>query len=290
MNKKTTVTVIVSLAVFVIISISVLCVTLFKKPSEDDYDEHGEETLIIPETLVYDDVISEPIYDNMPEGIYYRTVTKKTVLNTDNGSRMVYFYPEFEGFDGLNKDTELNSLIKEHMTLMQRMHGGGLYKMIEHGAKATYDITSFEITYIDDSFISIVFFGSFYAIGDTIYIDTGSRNFAYSLNIDIEAMKTLDSSDLISDFLALRSSFLNGELKMTVGADDLLKNTTYSEIFGQYRSEYEIYPDIYFTFERVNVIISLTSDLGGAAVFSDTKEGSRDYINTFLSPLTTYYS
>ena len=288
MNKKV---IALSLAVFVFVVLAVGIVAFLRNDkSVLDDDKEDDQTEIIPETLIYDDVISEPIYDKMPDGVYYTRVTKKTVLNTDNGSRLVLIYPQFSGFEGLNYTSELNSLIVDHNQQMLRKYAGEIYKMVSHGAKATYDIESFEITYIDSQIVSILFYGSFYAMGENIYIDTGAKKFAYSLNIDLDELEVLTTKELLSDFLSLKTSFINGDLNFEYGADDLLKNITYSEMFYQYRSDYEIYPDIYFTFEGVNVIISLNSDLGGVALFSDTKENSRKYINSFLSPLVTYYS
>ncbi len=281
----------ISLAVFLFALILIVSVSLRKKAGDsEDVSYSTESSVGILDTIVYDDVISEPIYDNMPDGVYYKKITKRTVLNTENGSRIVYNYPSFEGFEGLNTDNDINSLIVSYIKKKQKSSAEGFYKLIESGAKAVYEISDFEITYADFSLISIVFDGYYDINDENSHIDTGASSVKYSLNIDIANMKILTSEQLISSFTSLKSRFVGGDMLFESGAEELLDIASLDDLFFQYKAEYEIYPDIYFTEDNVKIIILLTSDLGGDAVFSDNINEAREYIYADMPALSSLFS
>jgi len=278
---------------FILVCLIVLAVAVSQRDrSEGDTssDVFTDDLEITFETIVYDDVISEPIYEGMPEGVFYKSVTTRTVLNTDNGSVLAYKYPVFAGFAGDSTDYDLNDLILFQLDKMRRLTADGFYSRLSSGAKVEYEITDFEIGYADEQFISIYFEGYYDVQDENAYIDTGSKAIAYSMNIDIANMQMLTNEQLYADFFALKSRFINGELALVRGEDDLLDSASHADLFAQYNDKYTIYPDLYFTGDSVNVIILLNSDLGGRAVFKDTLSDSKEYINTYLRALITLLS
>ncbi len=249
----------------------------------------GLETEFTPETIVYDDVISEPVTEDLPEGISYKKITSKTVINTENASRIVYNYPRFTGFSN-EKDGELNSFIKLYIEQKSKETGEGLYKLSSFGAKVIYELEDFLVGYVDDGLISIMFLGYYDIDYEGEHIDTGIRHFSYSLNIAMENMEPIESKELFSDYLAFRERLIDGKLVLKDALEGLLDNTSYSAMLSSYSDRYQIYPDIFLEKDSVSVIVSLTADLGGYAVFTDTKDEAKVYLNSYLLALSEYLS
>ncbi len=249
--------------------------------------QYGLDTEITPETIVYEDEISDPVSEDMPEGVSYRKVMSRTIINTANGSRVILNYPRFTGLSH-QKDIELNDLIRYYIEDMCRNTGEGMYKLAALGAKVMYELSDFKIGYIDGNFISIMFEGTYDTDFEGEPIDTGIHHFRYSLNIDLDKMDALSNEQLFADYIRFRSRLMDGKLILKHGDEKLLEHTTYASILSQYGDKHSIYPDLFFEKNTVNVIVSLSSDLGGCAVFSDTKTAGKEYINTYLAALSQY--
>ncbi len=285
---------ILSAVVFCVICAVIIVISLKndEKPSTtvDSYDYvYNDVTEIVPETKVYDDIISDPIVEGMPNGISYRQVTSRIIINTENASRVVFNYPTFSGIS-TQEDDSLNYLIKYQLEKMCRNTGEGMYKLASRGAKVVYEVTDFYIGYFDGSFFSIMFEGYYSVDSVDEHIDTGAHNFKYSMNIDLRKMELVSSEQLLSDYYLLRKRLTEGKLSLRFGEKDLLLNTNFGDMLSQYSDKYQIYPDLFFDSDSVNIIISLTADLGGSAVFSDKKAEAKVYINTYLAALSDYYT
>jgi hypothetical protein len=244
-----------------------------------------EDSTYIPETMIYDDVISEPIYDGMPDGVSYRKVSTRTVTDVKTASRLVMNYPVFSGFPGDGADAEINSLIVYHNDLMKKDFGNGMDKMLGHNIKVIYEINDFVITYIDSDFMSIVYDGVFSTFSEYDHIDTGNYYFKYSINADIKNRKAISGEEIISNFSLIKSHLIAGDMNIEHAIDGLLEYFTYYEMTKQYSDVYKVYPMLYFTKDKINLIISLTPDLGGHAVFSYNVQESREFINFDLQCL-----
>ena len=248
----------------------------------------GLETERVPETMVYDDIVSEPVTEGLPEGISYKKVTSKTVINTENGSRVVYNYPRFEGFS-TEKDASLNGFIKYYLDVKCKETGEGMYKLAAYGAKVIYEVTDFSVGYMDDKFMSLMFTGNYDIDYEGEHIDSGVRHFMYSMNVDMQDMELVTSSQLFANYMTLRTRMTEDKLSLVHGQEGLLGQTSYTVMLSQYSDKYEIYPDVYFEDDSVKIIVSLTAELGGCAVFSDSREAAKEYLNTYLSELSQYW-
>ena len=253
-------------------------------------DLSGNDDNYIPETIIYDDIISDPITDNTPDGVSYKVVESTVITDKANGSRIVERYPRFDGYHGLNTDTDINYLIDLHRKDMMRTYGEGLYKEIGSQSQVVYEIESFEVAYADLGFISIVYYGYNSIIGGNLNVDTGRREFCCTLNIDVLNMSIIEKNEILSDLSILKNVFLDGKMKLVDGPDGLLSSTTYEDLFYQYSSKYKIYPDFYFTKENIMIIISLTPDVDGYAVFSYNINEARDFIYEDHSALSDLFS
>ena len=276
-----------SLAVFLIMLTVIIVVSVMRreKPIQDPI-----ESTYVPETIQYEDELSEPIYEGMPDGVYYRRNTTKTVTDVETASRIVMNYPIFGGFQGEGTDAEINELIVYHNTEMQRQFGNGMDKMLGRYIKVVYEVSDFYITYIDSDFISIMYEGVFAVSSENDHIDLGNSYFRYSLNLDVKNRKLITSDELITNFNSLKLTFQKGDMEMEHGLEGLCDNISYYEMFHEYSDTYNIYPMLYFTKDKVMIIISLTPDLGGNAVFSYNIKDSTGFLDHGLISMQKYYS
>ena len=262
--------------------------TLQSSEQTNNFDSEDVSADYEPETIEYEDVIGEVEYTNMPEGKSYRSVTKRTVVDTRTGSRLVYIYPVFSGF-GDEEDRSINSIIEYQTDKQRKINAQGYFNLVESGARVIYEITGFSIEYADEKLLSIRFNSFFDVLSDSTHIDTGATYFSYSVNLDLTKMDIIESEQLFSDFLLMGERLKNDKMTLVYGSDDI-KNIKPADMLSQYSIKYDIYPDIYFTKDSVNIIISLTSDLGGYAVFSDNLSDSREYVNQYLLALSLLYN
>ena len=262
----------------------VVFVVVFSSRTNKNVDENNDyETGYIPETILFDDVISDPVYEGMPDGVSYRCISTRKTTDTKTGSRLVMNYPVFSGFG--EADETINEIIVYHNEEMKKIHGNGMEKMLGWNIKVIYEIRSFFISYIDNDLLSIVYDGVFSSFSENDHIDTGNYYFKYSVNIDLKNKKILTSDELISNYLLMKSNLVAGNMKVEYAIEDLFKYSTYYEMLIQYGDTYKNYPMLYFTKDKVNIIISLTPDLGGHAVFSYNINDSMEFINSDLASL-----
>lgn len=274
-----------SAAIFAVI---VTAVILAGQNGETNQDQEDDETYYIPETILFDDEISEPVYDGMPDGISYRKVSTRITTDTKTGSRLVMNYPVFSGFG--ESDEDINSLILYHNETMKKIHGNGMEKMLGWNVKVIYEVNDFLISYIDTNLISIVYNGVFSSFSENDHIDTGNYYFKYSLNIDVQNKKIITSDDMISNYLLMKSHLIAGDMNAEYLMEDYFEYFTYYDMLVQYGDAYKNYPMLYFSDEKLNIIISLTPDAGGHAVFSYNLQDSREFIDGNLEPLRGLFS
>ena len=78
-------------------------------------------------------------------------------------------------------------------------------------------------------------------------------------------------------------------IALTIAAVALLSCEKYEDgkpaknVRSQFSSMYRIYPSFYFSSEKMMMIIPLTNDLGGNAVFSCSIDDSRAFLFVFNS-------
>lgn len=125
-----------------------------------------------------------------------------------------------------------------------------------------YVIESTDITYVGGSFFSAVVVGHFY-----ISASPHPTIFAYAINFDANECRVLSSGELINDFAAVKKSFLDGKFTLKKGMNGLLNETSYEDMFTEYRAEYDIYPGVYYTGDSFGMIIELVFTLDGYALF-----------------------
>lgn len=211
----------------------------------------SNDTTDNPETTTSDNTTS-PGYD-------VETETETTQSDIGNIT-MQYPVVEPDAESEIDADT-INAIIREYMDEKrkdERLESGDPNLDSEY----VYKITSTDVKYSSKKFLSVVITGEYY-ISDSAH----PTIFCYSINCDMESGEIITPDALIRDFSVIRQLFTKGKFSLKQGQKDLLEHTNYEDMILQYRSEYGIYPDIYFTGESFGMVIELVYTLGGYALF-----------------------
>lgn len=246
-------------------------------------DSHDDDTADVKKDTDSDNVTVDTVIDDTSEsdtadsdaddsdessGFEYTVGTETETKKTDNGQISI-IYPTIIDPDGESDRAELlNSMIKAYMDQMFKYDG-----VSSTGGEYTYEITDTITAFSNDEFASIIVKGQYY-IEDT----SNPTIFTYTINCDIKSTDIVASSELIYDFSKIRELFLNGKFKLKEGNSDLLDETNYEDMIMEYRSEYGIYPNVYFTADSFGMIIDLVYTLGGYAMFEIPYSYVEDYV------------
>lgn len=200
-----------------------------------------------------DDTISD-----IPDDTDDTTVADDDTEDTDNKGNgdITIDYPTVNPDDGAVSD-KLNALIKDYMDekLQNELPGDGV---VEY----QYEVKSTETMISTDEIISILVKGEYY------HEDSAHPTiFAYTLNCDVKTSSIITADNLIYDFAKVKKLFTDGKFTQKEGMDGLLDETNYEDMIMEYRTEYGIYPDVYFTSDSLGIVIELVYTLGGYATF-----------------------
>lgn len=187
----------------------------------------------------------------------YTVDTEVETQKTENGD-VTIVYPTINDPGGEALDPELlNQLIKDYMDQKFKYDG-----VTDTGAEYTYEITDTVTAIATDEFVSIIVKGRYYI--------TDAPNpvvFAYTINCDLKASVIISASDLVYDFAEIKKLFTGGKFTLEEGMQSLLEETNYEDMIMEYRAEYGIYPNVYFTESGFGIVIDLVYTLGGYALF-----------------------
>ncbi|MCI8388698.1 MAG: hypothetical protein HFE63_09560 [Clostridiales bacterium] len=147
-----------------------------------------------------------------------------------------------------------------------------------------YTVDSITAAYLGDKLASFLCIGS-YLDDDSSHPET----IAYTLNIDPTTGKLYRFDELISDFDMLADKFRSGKFKLVNGVDGLLNATNYEDMFVEYSSLYEIYPEVYFINNdgktELAFVVGLVYTLGGHAEFSIPVDSVKDALTDTIIDL-----
>ena len=227
--------------------------------TSDSEKKTGEKNTDTDKADESEDDTTEPAIDETEPGYSVETEVETSQIGDGDISMQ---YPKIEPTDDKRIDSELiNELIRDYMDLKfknEHIDSGD----VGLDGNYEYEITSTNLTLQTADFLSVVVKGIYY-IKDTAHPTV----FAYTLNCDLKTNEIVDSEALLIDFDSIKEKFTDGKFKLTDGADDLLQETNYSDMIIEYRSDYGIYPDVYFTKDSFGMCIDLVYTLGGYALF-----------------------
>lgn len=208
----------------------------------------------------------------------YTTVTKESVIDKKTQSDKVLKYPEFDGFDDAAKEKALNELIAQICEFKYSAAIPNLNELLKEEAYIGYKAVDVKVTLITEKLVSICISGSLRI--DIPFKDSSDRGFFYTINISLDNMKALSSSDVFKDFNGIISKFKNGAFKQVGGMENITNQVTLTDLITQYRTEYQIYPEVYFTKGTLCINTEVAPALGGNAQFSISLADVSSYINT----------
>lgn len=158
---------------------------------------------------------------------------------------------------------------------MQKYNGSGL--MPENSA--VYEITDCVVEYESHSLVSAVMIGHIISPGAA-----HDTNFAYTVNADPETGRVFHSDELIGDLDTVKTALHEGKFTKTYGIDELDSAiadgvVTYEVITGSWRSDYGVFPQMYFTEDGLGIMAELPHVVGGFAGFVIPYADAGDMIN-----------
>lgn len=131
------------------------------------------------------------------------------------------------------------------------------------GTLFNFEIKECSVEYFSNDFISIK---------NTINLFTSVSEYisapVYTVNMSLTDGSIIEEDSIFSNFNAISSEFILGSFELEYGADDLLSQTSLEDMILQYRSDYESYPEAYFTPDKLVINIDLADALGTSAGYS----------------------
>ncbi len=211
----------------------------------------------------------------IPERSYEYTIQEHSTIvsETEAGGRNTKFlrFPVISGMADAEIQTKVNALLlveaESYYTAVLR----DIDIYMEEGTIFNYEVTSCSVEYASDKLLSVRSMINF-----TTSTSEYSTNSVYTTNVNLETGEEITGEDIFSDFTTITNKFIGGEFTQEYGEEDLLRLTNYSDMILQYKSDRSIYPDVYFTSDKLIINIDLTDSLGSSAGFSIPLEAVRD--------------
>ena len=197
-------------------------------------------------------------------------LTVKTETFYDGGNTATLMYPsygdgEHNAFDKAMRDFALTEFAKQGM-------------MPEDNA--VYEILTCDIKLETEYFVSAVVTGQL--INPTAAHDL---HFAYTVNADTSSGRIYLSEELVGDIELIKAGFTESKFAKSYGIDGLMDFVTADEITGSWRSDYGIFPDMYFTDDSFGIVAELPHAVGGYAGFEIPYADTGDMINPVANGL-----
>ena len=163
------------------------------------------------------------------------------------------------------------------------MRNYAMTKFNQHGImpedSGLYEILSCDIKSESGYFVSAVVTGQI--INHSAAHDT---HFAYTVNADTRSGKVYLSEELVGDVELIKSGLAEGKFTQSYGIAELPEaiadgTVTYEYITQSWRSDYGVFPDMYFATDSFGVIAELPHVIGGYAGFEIPYAEVGDMIN-----------
>ena len=211
----------------------------------------------------------DPTNEQTPPAYEIKKYTEDVTWNKKDQGNVTLLYPELEGMN------EANELIFD---IIKRNCDQALPNLssYESGSmpEVTYEISSFNITYLSDTFLSAVVEGML-----TVSLAAHPNPFVYAVNVDLEDLKEITPAEILADFEKIKKLFEDGRFTLENGIDELNSEMSFEDMIMQYRSEYEIYPQVYLSDEKFYLNVELVYALGSNAQFSIELDSVENFLN-----------
>ncbi len=214
--------------------------------------------LSLASVLTFASCKKEPTEEKAPPTYSIEKYTEDIVWEGIDIGDISLLYPKLDMMEEASK--LLFDMIKqkcnESLPNLSSYEGGDL-------PEVTYEIDKISVTYLSDTFLSAVVEGML-----TVSLAAHPNPFIYAINVDLEECREISSGEMLADFDKIKKLFVDGRFTLVKGLEDVGEQMSFEDMIMQYRSEYEIYPQIYFSADKLYMNIELVYALGGNAVYS----------------------
>ncbi len=188
-------------------------------------------------------------------------MTAETVTENfmDGTNSVMLKYPSVSGSGDAEKDARINAILASYARDMYEYQA----PLKDEEGGYSYAATDVRVTYLSDSFLSA-------CIGGTILsgFSGNASNFFYTVNLNLDSGELYSSEDILSDYKTLRELFLEGDFMQQFGHIGLMDQMTREDLILQYREEYGILPQVYFTKDCIGFLLEVLPMLDGYAGFT----------------------
>lgn len=177
----------------------------------------------------------------------------------------------------------------EHNAFDVAMYNYAMQKYSQSGMipdeGAVYEITDCDVKYESEKLVSAVMIGHIFS--PTAAHDT---NFAYTVNADPMTGRLYLSDELIGELELLKTAMHEGRFAKSYGIDGLEsaiadKVVTYEVMTQSWRSDYGVFPQMYFTEDNFGVMAELPHVVGGYAGFELPYRDTGDMLSSTAKEL-----
>ena len=206
---------------------------------------------------------------SLPDADYALTIVEE--YRKDGGNSLKLMYPEVRGYADPSAGETINrkaaELAFEQYRKLGRIadeDGGYVYTAME--ALVLLSTVDFYCVYISGTVESE-------AGGDPEF-------FAYILNADLKNARFLTTEEIVKDYEKIRKSFLDGDFLPDFGTENPEENFTRQSLLDQYKSEYGIYPYVYFREGKIGLLLETLPSLGGCVGYQADIRDMSNCLNT----------
>ncbi len=139
---------------------------------------------------------------------------------------------------------------------------------------ALYEVLSCDIKYESETLVSAVVTG--HIINDTAAHDSF---FSYTVNADPSTGRIYLPEELVGDLELIKGGIHDNSFTQTMGIAGLLEEINPEDITLSWRSDYGVFPNVYFTNDSFGVVAELPYALGGYASFEISYAGADSMMN-----------
>lgn len=137
-----------------------------------------------------------------------------------------------------------------------------------------YEVTEVNVTLACELLISAIVKGR---------VTTEEENhedvFIYTINYDLLNKTIIESKNIISDIEKFKNVYKTSDLNIDYGMNNILNNISLDDMLSLYNDEFQIFPEIYFTPDRVGGAFPVAFSLGGVSCISVSYGKARSFIN-----------
>lgn len=205
----------------------------------------------------------------LPDAEYSVTITEE--YRKAGGNTLKLMYPEILGYADAELQQTVNQKAAENAYALYEKRG---LMPTEDGGYA-YTAKEAVVLLASKDFYSIY-------ISGVIESEAGGdpEFFAYTVNADLRTGQLLSTEDLISDYSGIAESFLDGKFQPDFGTENPEENFTRQSLIEQYKSEYGIYPYVYFREGQFGLVLETLQSLGGCAGYLTDIRNVSAFLNT----------